>query len=174
MSMSFYNHSSYGNFLCGSLPRTEIVGWLLSDQKSARSLKSNEKALSVWDLYALVDLSAISPLGWKNLPFIERSLRDHWKIDEMTTCWEIASIGDHWEIVLDWDKTLRRWWRSLDDHWEILVIAGRSLKDHWEIWPFVHCSTISQWSPSLCKWCFSDGTSLVSLRCTFSRSIYFL
>ena len=52
----------------------------------ARSLKSNEKAVSMGDLCALVDFSAISSSGWKHLAFIERSLSDHWEVDEIIEC----------------------------------------------------------------------------------------
>ena len=74
----------------------------------------------------------------------ERSLRllsAHWVLIErsLSVLWEIASLSDHWAIVLDQVKTLQRpWqpWRSLRDHWDIWAITGCSLKDHWEIWPF--------------------------------------
>ena len=138
----------------GPLHGTEIVGRPLSDQKWARYLndlsKATTKNISVWDPCALIDLSAISPSGWKNLTFIERSLRGHWEIDEniehslsvhwvfiersLSIHWEIASLGDYWEIVLDCVKTLRRlWqpWRSLNDHWEIVKRSWRLLSDRW-------------------------------------------
>ena len=73
---------NYFYLLRGPLHRTGIVGRPLSNQKLARSLKSNEKAVSVGDPCELVDLSTNSP-GWKNLAFIERWLRDHWEIDEI-------------------------------------------------------------------------------------------
>ena len=67
----------------GHLHRTEIAGRSKIGPISQRSLKSNEKAVSVGDPCALVDLSAISPLEWKILAFIDRSLRDHLEIDEI-------------------------------------------------------------------------------------------
>ena len=115
----------------------EIVGWPLSDTNSARSLndfKNNEKAISMGDPCTLVGLSAISPLGKKKMAFIERSLRDHWAIAEIVE--KVASLGDHWEIVLDWVKTLRRpWqpWRSLDDHWQIIEGSWQLLGALWKI-----------------------------------------
>ena len=134
------------------LHRTEIVRWPFEQSKigpiSQRSLKSNKKAISVGDSCPLVDLWAISPLRLKNLAFIERSLRDHWEIDEIVE----SSLSIHWAFV---EQSLRdrfHWWslrdcfglsqnfeetvatmevigRSLTNHWEILAIAGCSLKD---------------------------------------------
>ena len=104
---------------------------------SQRSLKSNEKDVSVWDPCVLIDLSAISTSGWKNLAFIERSLRDHWEIVErsLSIHREIASLGDHWEIVLDLVNHERPW-KLLGDHWQIidiLAITKHSFNDHSEI-----------------------------------------
>ena len=141
------------------------TGWrLLSENKLNRSLKA-----SVGDLCALVDLSAISPLWWNNLAFIERSLNDHWEIYKIVECslrfcWALlrvcwafieCSLSIHWEIVLDWVKTLTRPWRSLDEHWQIIDRSWRPQGTPWKIVErsghFFHRSTISQRLLPLCK-----------------------
>ena len=61
----------------------EIVGRSKIGPHLSAISQKQQKAISVEDAYALVDLSAISPSEWKNLTFIERLLRDHWEIDEI-------------------------------------------------------------------------------------------
>ena len=70
--------------------------------------------------------------------FVEHSLSIHWAFVErsLSVCWENTSLGDHWEIVMDWVKTLwRLWrlWRSLDNHWEIIERSWQSLGGLWKI-----------------------------------------
>ena len=104
------------------------IEWSKIGPISQRSLKSNKKAFPC----ALNHVSfGVGKVGvhWK---IAERSMRlssaswvllDHSLRDR----WEIVSLGDHWEIVLDWVKTLRRpWrpWRSLDSQWEIIERSG--------------------------------------------------
>ena len=142
--------------------------------------QKQRKSVSVRDPCAVNDLSAISPSAWTNLASLKdcweiigrsmRSLSAPWAFVEhsLSICWEIASLGDHWEIVLDLVKPLRRrWqpWRSLDNHWQIIKRSGRLLGALWNIiersGDFVHHSTISQRSPplrkgglSIIKWCW--------------------
>ena len=121
--------------------RWVTIEWSTIGLISQRFLKGNKKAVSVGNPCVLIDLSAISSSGSKNLVFIERLLRDHWEIDEiversLSVRWKVASLSDHWEIVLDWVKTLRRlWqlWRWLDDHWQIIERSWWLLGDHWAL-----------------------------------------
>ena len=137
------------------------------------------------------DLSAISHLGWKNLGFIEKSLRDYWEINEIVE----YSLSAHWAFVehslsICWARSLRDhfpWWslrncfrlsqnfaetvvtveitaQSLRDYWKILVIAQQSLGALWKIWPFFHRSIISQQSPPLNKGSLKKKTNQRQLR----------
>ena len=79
-------------------------------------------------------ISTISSISQRSL----RNRWDRWTIVErlLRVLWEIASLSDHWAIVLDQVKTLRRpWrpWRSLRDHWEIIKRSGRLLGVLWKI-----------------------------------------
>ena len=51
--------------LRGPLHRLDVIEQSKFGPISQRSLKSNERAISVGDPCALVDLLAISPLGWQ-------------------------------------------------------------------------------------------------------------
>ena len=160
-------YSSSQGYLRGHLRGTVMVGRPLIDQKvrpfSQLSLKSNEKAVSGWDRCAFVDLSAISPLRWTHLGFIERSMRDH---RDQWDPWALLehSLSIHWAFI---ECSYPRWslrdcfgqsWNfeetimtgeitgwSLRDHCEIVAIAGRerSLRD---VVIFLHHSTITHWS----------------------------
>ena len=77
--------------------------------------------------------------------FIEFSLRDRFPWRSLRDCFGLRQNFEETMATIE----ITGW--SLTDHWQILVITGRSLKDRWEIWPFLHRSTIFQWSPPLCK-----------------------
>ena len=127
----------------GPLHGMEIAERPLSSQKLARSLNNLSKAMKklfLWEILVYSLISQPSLLSSGKFGHTERSLRDNWEIDEiversLSVHWEIAFLGDHWEIVLEWVKTLRRPWRSLGDHWQIInrsghfFIAQRSLND---------------------------------------------
>ena len=125
----------------------------LGDQRLAGSLKSKGKAASVWDPCALIDLSAISPSRWKNVAFIERSLRDHWEIGEIIECslrdrFPWRSLRDCFGLSQNLEETMATMeitGQSLTDQWKILAIARRSLKDRWEIQPIIHHQGSLNW-----------------------------
>ena len=145
--------NTYGPFTQATIDRSKI------GPISQQSLKSNEKAISVWHPCALIKLSAISPSGWTNLVFIERLLRSlsvRWAFIERSrplaiierlfwTDWKLwgdrGDHGGHWTII-------ERSWRSLGALWKIVERSGH----------FFHRSTVSQRSPPLCKGSFITHT----------------
>ena len=72
--------------------------------------------------YWLIDLSTISPSGWKNLAFIERLLKDHWEIDEIIE----RSLRDHWRSLRDCFGLSQ----NFEETVATVEITGRSLTDH--------------------------------------------
>ena len=123
---------------------------------SQSSLKSNEKVVAVWDPCVLIDLSAISPSGWANLAFFERSLRDHWEIDErsmrlLNAPWPLLDhfLSIRWSFIervierslplaiveiLFWSES-KLWGDCVNhgDHWTISERSFRDLGDRWAI-----------------------------------------
>lgn len=47
----------------------------------------------------------------------------------LSVCWEIASLGNHWEIILDRVKTLRRQWTTVEINGRLWLLVGT----HWKI-----------------------------------------
>ena len=135
--------------LLGAIERLNII---TISQRSLKSMKQKHfcvrylcvrwslSHLSCWQIWSSMkeywEIITRSMRSWSTpWVFSELSLNIHWAFVEhrLNVDWEIASLGDHWEMVLDWVKTLQRPWRSMDGHWEIIERSRRTLGTLWKI-----------------------------------------